>query len=485
METPPRFAHQERVLQETADTPAFAIFWEQGTGKTRLALETMSSLARQGSVDAALILAPNGVHQMWIQDEVPKWTDSARLFCCHYTSAKAGTKRHQTMMEQALVASFPVVAMSYDAFMTTRGIAWARKFLAKRRVFYVLDESTAIKTPGIQRTKSVVASGNYAQFKRIMTGTPINNCPFDVYMPVRFLMPDFWKQNGFQTYSEFKTFYGVWKIGSCWDPKKNCMREFQYVDSYRNLDHLNVLLAKISSRVLKSNVLDLPPKLYSKRYFELSAEQWRIYNEIKELGMALVRDELVTVPLVLTRLLRLHQVTSNYMPAEADEPTIQLGFPNPRLKCLEEAIEEVSGQAIIWARFNHDVDQIMELLGEDAVRCDGRDGATERQERIGRFNAGGVRFLVSKPQTKGVSRGQTMVSAHTVIYYNNTFSLEDRLQSEDRCHRSGQVNPVSYIDIVALGPNSVRIIDTHIVDALRNKMDIASQITGDQLQEWI
>jgi SNF2 family DNA or RNA helicase len=127
----------------------------------------------------------------------------------------------------------------------------------------------------------------------------------------------------------------------------------------------------------------------------------------------------------------------------------------------------------------------MELLGEDAVRCDGRDGATERQERIGRFNAGGVRFLVSKPQTKGVSRGQTMVSAHTVIYYNNTFSLEDRLQSEDRCHRSGQVNPVNYIDIVALGPNSVRIIDTHIVDALRNKMDIASQITGDQLMEWI
>jgi len=476
--TPERFAHQTRVLEESKDREAFAVFWEQGTGKTRLALETMAHLAREGKVDAALVLAPNGVHQMWIEDEVPLWLPGARLFLGVYSSSKASTQKHIKAMDEALKATFPVVAMSYDAFMTKRGKAWVTKFLAKRKVFYVLDESTAIKTPAAKRTKSIVASGAHAPYRRIMTGTPINNSPFDVYTQMRFLDQDFWRKAGFSTFTEFKTFYGIWEKG--FNREQN--REFEYVVSFRNLDHLNQIIQAHSSRVLRSEVLDLPPKLYSKRYFELSPEQRRIYQEIKEQALTvLASGDLMTVPLVITRMLRLHQVTSNYLPTdEGDEPYISLGSPNPRLKCLMETLEEVSGQAIIWARFNHDVDTICGELGDEVVRCDGRDSSADRQERINLFKEGKVRFLVSKPQTKGVSRGQTLVNASTVIYYNNTFSLEDRLQSEDRCHRAGLTHPVNYIDIVAPGT-----IDVYIVAALRNKVNIASQVTGDELRGWI
>lgn len=476
--TPPLFAHQQQILAESGDKPYFAVFWEQGTGKTRLALETMVNLARKGEVDAALVLAPNGVHQLWIQDEIPSWVPGHdRLFTAYYTSSKAATKAHQRMCEQALTAPFPIVAMSYDAFMTKTGMAWVRKFLDRRRVFYVLDESTAIKTPAAKRTKSIVASGQHAPYRRILTGTPITNSPFDAYTQMRFLDQDFWRKAGFQTFTAFKTYFGIWAKGF----NTGQQREYEYVVGYRNLPELQAILAPHSSRVQKADVLDLPPKLYSKRYFELTPEQRRIYQEIKEQALTvLATGDLVTVPLVITRLLRLHQVTSNYLPTDGDEPTYTISPNNPRMDCLMEALEEVSGQAIIWARFNMDVDQICERLGNRAVRCDGRDSAQERQQRITSFKAGQVQFLVSKPQTIGVSRGQTLVNANTVVYYNNTFSLEDRLQSEDRAHRSGQTHAVDYVDIVAPGT-----IDTHIVKALRDKLDVASQITGDQLKEWV
>jgi SNF2 family DNA or RNA helicase len=474
---PERFKHQKEVQARSRDLEAFALFWEQGTGKTRLTLDTLDHLASPRKINAALIVAPNGVHQMWIEDEIPKWLAGRRFFTGVYNSNRASTKAHEWMLEQAIAAAFPVMAMSYDAFMTARGKAWVKTFLKKRSVLYVCDESTAIKTPKALRTKAIVGSGVLAPYRRILTGTPINNSPFDIYTQIRFLDPLFWKKAGFLTYSEFKAYFGIWEKGY----NKAQEREFSYVVGYRNLDELQRILEPISSRVLKVDVLDLPPKLYSKRYFELSPEQRRVYTELKEQALTvLATGDLVTVPLVITRLLRLHQVTSNYLPREDDEPAVLLGEPNPRLQCLSETLEEISGQAIIWARFNHDVDQITALLGKDVVRADGRDSSAVRQERINQFKAGKVRFLVSKPQTKGVSRGQTMVCAQTVIYYNNTFSYEDRVQSEDRTHRAGQHGTVNYIDIVASGT-----VDVHIVESLRRKYDIASQITGDQLREWI
>ncbi len=475
----PRFKHQETVLNDTRDREAFAVFWEQGTGKTRLALDTMVHLAQQDKIDAMLILAPNGVHQLWIDDEIPEWVGTGDgLYTAFWTSSKAGTQRHAHMIEESMSAPFSIMAMGYEGFMTKKGKAWARKFLTKRKVLFVLDESTAIKTPSIKRTKSVVAAGKYAPYRRILTGTPVTNGPFDVYTQMRFLNPTFWKENGFASYSAFKTYFGIWETGY----NHTQGQQYDHVVGYRNLDVLHKLLEPWSSRVLKCDVLDLPEKLYSKRYFQLTPEQRRIYQNLKDEAMTvLATGDLVTVQNVLVRLLRLHQVTSNYLPSEDDdEPAVILDARcNPRMDCFKETVAEMHGQALVWARFNMDVDMIMAHLGDRAVQCDGRVAPAERAKHIQRFKDGEVQILVSKPQTKGVSRGQTLLCPN-VIYYNNTFSLEDRLQSEDRPHRAGQKQDVHYIDIVA--PNTV---DVPIVNALRSKLNIASAITGDQLKEWL
>lgn len=456
------------------------MFWEQGTGKTRLVCDTITHLATQGKIDAVLVLAPNGVHQTWIDDEIPMWIGSHKaMFTGFWTSSKSGTLAHKKMVERAFEARFSIMAMGYEGFMTKAGKKFAQKLLKDRKVLMVCDESTAIKTPNAQRTKSIVAAGKHAAFRRILTGTPITNNPFDIYTQMRFLDSDFWKKSGFSSFTAFKTYFGVWEEGY----NKEQSRQYQYVVAFRNLSDLKELLAPVSSRVLKKDTLDLPPKLYSKRYFTMSPEQKRIYRELADHAMALLSSgELITTPLVITQLLRLHQVTCNYLPAEDpdDPPRILDPNSNPRLDLLREVVGELGDQqAIIWARFDMDVDLIMQLLGPKAVQADGRVKADQRTKNLNAFKQNKVQFLVSKPQTKGVSRGQTLLCP-AVIYFNNTFSLEDRLQSEDRPHRAGQTQAVNYIDIVAPGT-----VDVKIVAALRQKQNIASEITGDELKEWL
>lgn len=484
---PKHYKHQTEILALSKDLSAFAIFWDQGTGKTRLALDTMCHLARRGEIDAMFIIAPNGVHQMWIEDEVPAWVPASdKLFTHYYTSGKAQTKRHQQCMAIALKATFPIVAMSYEAVMTKRGRAWARRFLKKRRVFLVCDESSAIKTPRAKRSIAIVAAGRQAQYKRILTGTPADSGPFDLYTQVRFLDNDFWKRHGIQTVAEFRTYFGRFETHTAERTNKRTGKqetyEYDTLLHYRNLEELNGWLQEISSRVEKDVVLDLPPKVFSKIYYELTPVQKRVYREIRDEAMTFLESgELVTVPLILVRLLRMQQVICGYIPPETGEPVQEVDpGKNPRMDALKVALAETHSSCIIWARFNQDIDNIMQLLGTEAAQCDGRVKAGTRQLAIKAFQAGDLRYIVSKPQTKGMSRGQTLTRADTVIFYSNTFSLEDRRQAEDRAHRAGLKHAVKYMDIVAPGT-----VDTRIVGSLRGKKDIAAIIMGDNPKEWL
>ncbi len=471
------FKHQADVLERSKDLAAFALFWQMGTGKSCLTLRTAAHLKESGEIDAVLVVAPNGVHRNWIDEEIPRWLAEAANQSRYWESSKAGTKRHQHEFEAALSLPFVIVAITYEGFMTERALKYMRRFLSKRRVLMVLDESTKIKSPSAKRTSKLVAAGRLAKYRRILTGTPVANSPFDVYTQMRFLDDGFWRARGFKTLSEFKVFYGNFKSMEFVD-QQGRRRQWNQIVSYRNLAHLQDLLAPVSSRVLKEDVLDLPPKMYSKRYFDLSKEQQRVYRELRDEQFAVLSGgEIITAALAMTVLLRLQQVTSNYLPNEG-EALVPIDKTNPRLQCLADLVEEVAGQAIIWARFREDVNQIMGLLGDDAVRYDGAVSSDDRVLAKNRFQAGEVKYFVANPAA--AATGLTLTAAKTVIYYSNSFRLEDRLQSEDRAHRIGQDLPVQYIDIVAPGT-----VDMKIVGALRDKVSIASAVTGDPFKEWI
>lgn len=472
------FKHQQEIFDQTKAEKYWGLFLEQGTGKSRITIDTAAWLYAQGEIDGVLVVAPNGVQRNWITDEFPKHLhpDVPHFGFC-YSTRRAGTQEQGRKVD-ALFAykEFATLAMSYDALVTDAGKAVARKFLSQRRCLYVLDESTRVKNPTAIRTKTILASSKFAPYRRILTGTPITNGPFDVYSQMKFLDEDFWKPHGFSSYTVFKQFFGVFRRMT----NKHTGRMFDQCVSYQNLPILQRILATHTSRVLKEDVLDLPSKLFSNRYFDMTPTQQRMYHELKTDYVTRLEgfEDDIVAGLAIVRLMRLQQITCNYIPTEPDKPLAMIGDKNPRLELLEEITEDVPHQAIIWSRFTKDIDLICDMLGKKAARYDGQVDENGRIETLNKFHGGEAQFFVGNPAA--CSEGLTLTEAKTVIRYTNNFKLAERLQSDDRAHRIGQDKPVHYIDLVCQGT-----IDQHIVKSLLSKFDIASQLTGDTLKQWL
>lgn len=362
-----------------------------------------------------------------------------------------------------------MLAITYDGLCTETGKAYVKRFLTQRRVFYVLDEAHYIKTPGSKRTKTILASSKYARYKRLLTGTPVAEGPFDLYSQLRFLDENFWKYKGIGSFSGFKSEFGVFMR------REFGPRSFDQLIGYKNLEKLHGCLGEMCHRLTKEEAgLKLPPKLYSKRYIELTPEQKRIYSSLRDdLRAELMTGVEITTPLAIVKLLRLQQVICGYV-GDGEKILHRIEGPNPRLDATLDILSGINHQAIVWCRFTEDIDQLTAALGSDAVRYDGTltpDDAALSKEK---FQAGDAKVFVANTQ-KG-AEGLTLVGAKSAIYYSNSFRLVHREQSENRCHRPGQTTSVLYTDLVAQDT-----VDEQIVDALQKKQDIATLITGDRL----
>lgn len=471
------FAHQAENFAATRELTAHAWFWEMGTGKSKQVIDSAAYLYLNRAINGLLIVAPPSVHFNWMTDELPAHLPDSvreRTLVHVWQTSKAASLRHANAFQDCIRHDgLAVLCISYNGFMTAAGKQAVAHFLRDRKCFYVLDESAYVKTPGAKRTKSIVRSGVYAPFRRILTGTPVSNGPFDVYSQVKFLDQNFWRRHAISNAHIFRHVFGVWKTIEDAEGKS---REFPV--GYQMLDVLHDWLKPISSRVLKEDVLDLPPKVYTKRHFELSGPQRSAYQQlIEEFEADLGNGKLVTAPLVIQRLTKFRQITSGFVPVDDGEPVHE--FPeNPRLGLLEEYRDEVAQPAIVWAQYDREVDNILSVLGDRAVRHDGRCDDQQREDAKRAFKSGAAQFFVAKPSVGGT--GLTLVNAKHVLYYSNSFNLSERLQSEDRAHRIGQTDSVDYTDFMAR--NS---IDTAIVANLRKKFDIGAQVTGDVAREWL
>ena len=474
------YAHQLECYNETKARVAYGIFWEMGCGKSKITLDTAAWQYLNGNIDTLLVVAPKGVHRNWVTDEVPRHLsdDVEDHVSIWYQSAKANQKRYQAKLEDALACKgLLIVAINYDALITKAGKAFCDRIM-QRKVMVVLDESPRIKNPTAKRTKAALKLGTRAVSRRILTGTPITNGPFDAYSQIDFLEPGFWASRHFGNYLSFKNYFGIFNTQSLSDG-----RRFNMCVGYQNIDNLYEMLQSISDRKTKDTVLDLPPKVYNKIYVEMTKAQKAMYSQIRDHAIAFLDSgEMVTANLIIVEMLRLQQIINGFVVAEQTQEIVDLDGGNPRLDALVEVLNDNDPQqAIVWARFQHDIDLISDRLDEAGVThatYDGRTSDANRAEAIDRFRSGDARVFVANPAAAG--EGLTLTEATVVVYYSNTFKLAERLQSEDRAHRIGQDKTVLYIDLVC--PET---IDERIVTALRKKLEIANVITGDNFKEWI
>ena len=468
------YAHQITALEKSWDKEEYAYFMEMGTGKSKVLIDNIAMLYDKGKINGVLIVAPKGVYKNWYSSEIPTHLAShIQHKSVLWTASISKTKQEELNSLFKSDFNLHVLVMNVEAFSTKKGLQFALKFLNSHKTLMAVDESTTIKTPSAKRTKSILALSKSAVYRRILTGSPITKSPLDLYTQCGFLNEELL---GFSSYYAFRSRYAHMverNFGG---------RRVQIVKSYQRLDELSKLIEPFSYRVLKEDCLDLPDKIYIKREIELTDEQEKLYGTMKQMALASLNGKLLTAPNVLTQLMRLHQITCGHF--KSDDGKVQ-ELKNNRIEELMSILEETEGKAIIWANYIYDIERIVEAIkkeyGDDSVvQYYGAINTDERQKNIERFQdpRSPFRFFVGNPQTGGY--GITLTAANTVIYYSNGYDLEKRLQSEDRAHRIGQKKSVTYIDLIA-----ERTVDEKIVKALRKKIDIASQIMGEELKSWI
>jgi SNF2 family DNA or RNA helicase len=469
------YQHQRAALGASWDKTEFAYFMEMGTGKSKVLIDNLAILYDYGHVDSALIVAPKGVYKNWAELEIPKHLPDHihhKIVCWSPTPNK---QEKEDLMELFSPTNDLIIfVMNIEAFSTKKGTGFAEKFLLAHRPLFAIDESTTIKNASARRTKATVKLGKLAKYRRILTGFPVTKSPLDLYSQCAFLSEELL---GFSSYFSYRNHFAVLQKRSV------ATHSFQQIVGYRNLEELKTILKDFSFRVLKKECIDLPDKIYTTREVELTPEQSRIYKELQDYAIAQLENaEFVTTNSVITQILRLQQVLCGFTRTDTGE-IVQI--PSNRLKELMATLEEIEGKCIIWANYQHDITSIVEeiskVYGTNSVASYyGKTPAEERPVIVKTFQdrSSPLRFFVGQPRTGGF--GLTLTEANTVIYYSNSYDLETRLQSEDRAHRIGQTNKVTYIDF-----HAPKTVDQKILKSLRAKINLATQVLGEDYREWL
>jgi len=486
------YKHQLACLKKFGAFPAFALLAEMGTGKTWIAINNIAGLYETGKCDAALIFAPNGVHANWARLELPKHMPEGIDYKVAVWSASQ-TKAEKKEIEKIYANDknhMRIFLMNWEALQNKKGVEAAWRFVeSSKQLMIVCDESDSIKNPKAKRTKNLMKLAAFAKWRRIMTGTPISNSPFDAFSQFYFLDPAIL---GTTSYYAFKAEYAEMLPAS--NPlvdhirQRSRMRGVPQVvargaggtPKYRNLDKLAALMAPFSYRILKSECLDLPDKIYKTLLFDLTPQQRIIYKKAeKECRLAFENEDTPFNKLVM--ITKLAQITSGYYLHPLSEGPVRIDGDNPKLDMLIERVNKIvesGNKIIIWARYKIEIEDIVTRLnqaGINSVQYHGDIGKADRIIAIDKFEKGDVPVFVGNQQAGG--RGLTLIAANYVIYFSNNFSLRDRLQSEDRAHRIGQKRNVTYINIAAKGT-----IDEVVIRALANKKNVADVIIDEGLR---
>ena len=468
------YAHQIIALEKSWDKTEYGYFMEMGTGKSKVLVDNMAMLYDKGRINGALIVAPKGVYRTWLEQEIPlHLATHIQPTMVLWTASTSKTKEKEYQSLFATGYDLHILIMNVEALSTKKGLDFAGKFLRSHKTMLAVDESTTIKNPNAKRTKSILQLGKQAEYRRILTGSPVTKSPLDLFTQCNFLNEFLL---GYDSFYAFRNRYAHMierNFGG---------RRVQLVASYKRLDELSDNIKKFSYRVLKEDCLDLPDKIYTKREVELTEEQSKAYATMKSAALALLKGKMATAPHVLTQLMRLHQITCGHLKNDDGTTTT---LKNNRIKELLSLLEEVEGKVIIWANYIYDIENIVKTIGEEygedsIVQYYGATKSQDRQKAIEKFQDlnSKVRFFVGNPQTAGY--GITLTAANNVVYYSNGYDLEKRLQSEDRAHRIGQEKSVTYVDFIA-----PKTVDEKIVKALRSKMNIANTIMDEGFREWI
>lgn len=449
------YAHQRMGHALLDRNDKFGLLWEQGTGKTKASIDDILRRKQQGRLRGpVLVICPNEVKDQWLR-QVPLHSGGAlsvELLSSPWAKGKERLARSRA----------DVLVLNCEAIPFIR-----EELLAREWDVVIVDEVTRFKNPQTQRTKTLLKMK--VRVPRILTGTPITNSPLDAYVPFQFLSPSI-----FGSWWAFRTRYCVFGGYGGYE-----------IIAFQHLDELKSKVAGYSSRVLKKDVLDLPPKTYYDNVVELDGETLKHYiamrDELKTAWLAGGDQVESKARIAITQLLRLTQIAGGLLQQGEAAAWIK---DNPKIRALRQIIEDLppTEKVVVYGVYQHELEAIASefaslnpgiIYGETSkkersrIKEEFQDPSSDRRMIVAQIHSGGI--------------GIDLYAAQTVVFYTRNWSLEDYLQAQDRLHRIGQTGTVNVIHIMAKLPGKEDVsIDDVIAATLERKQRFADQVTGDK-----
>ncbi len=427
-------------------SPGYALLMEMGCGKTISTVAVIGRAYLNGLITKVLIIAPKSILPVW-EEEFLKFAD----FPYHLTILTGSSEKKKQMLQAIPAERLQIVVINYDsvALIEAALLKWQPDFI-------VADESTRIKNPSAKSSKAVHRIAKKCRYRMILTGSPITQNPLDLYSQYKMLDETLFGTSFFA----FKNYYAV--LGGYNQPV-----------GYRNMPELIEKAHAIAYRVTKADALDLPDTIDEIYPIHLEDKALKMYRQfVKDSYMELTRGE-VTATNILTRLLRLQQITGGFIKPDEEEERYQQ-VSKAKLEALADIIETVteSGEKlVVMARFIPEIKEITKLLEKKKMKYALIYGAVkDRAEEIRRFQEEeDCKVFVGQIQT--TSMGITLTAASTCVFYSLSYNYADYIQAKARIHRIGQHKKCVYIHLVAKGT-----VDETVMEALGRKEDIAHAI---------
>ena len=497
------------------------------THNTKTTLDIAAAKFHNGDIDALLVIAPNGVHKQWATEEIPKWMRDVD------TTVQWRKNKKLFFVEGKL----NIVCTNIEQFSTkTRYLDYV-EWANSHKTMLVLDEATRIKNPKairsqrllyefntvVKRGKTILSSVPKTVARAILTGTPVTNGPFDVWSMFEFLRPGYFGVNWYGFQNKYGLFHAIQVNGrtirilineQAWNDIKACtsyemanalhgvslgtydtiMMQDHYEGPFRNVEQLKNKMLEIAMFVKIEDCIDMPARSYNRKLLDMSSEQARVYRELEKYYLTLYKGEKVEAKSKLTVYIRLQQIASGFVSSEQlpeeeqeDPPPNKITWFDelPKISQLLVDIDEIigstdnpSGQVIIVCHFSAEAERIFDTLEKEGYKCCLQTG-WKKVGTLEAFKQGKYSILVANIRV--ISMGFNLQEkCHHMIFYSNTFSLEDRIQVEARIYRAGQQNKCIYLDYVMKDT-----IDMKIYAALKQKKQLADYIRDTSVEDML
>ena len=452
--------HQIEALEAIGDNPYFALFMEQGTGKTKVGIDWAVKLYCLGLIEAVLVISKRGVHRQWILEELDKDCSVPWL---------GAFWNHKPAPDNVLAKSNSHLlwyAINWDAIKTPKGMEQATAFCKAHsgRLLIIGDESHEIKNHASRRAKAAMALRAYSSHRLIATGTPIAKDLTDEWSQLNWLDPNILACKYVTT---FRAKYCI--MGGF---------EGRAVVGQKNMDEFKSRVEPYTFRRTKEQI-GILPKRYNDWVFDLTRDQKRLIRSVKQELLAELNSG-VTLELKdgISAFTKIQQIAGGFIIDSETKQAHRL-MPidkNPRVIAMLEWLQANEGKAIIWSAFIEDRLIIAEALRAAGVTFSEYHGATSEADREASKRAfmdpSSSQVLVAG---RSASTGLNLQGlCNRALYYSNTFNAIDRWQSEDRIHRIGTIGAVTFTDLIGKGST-----DRHIKRNLLRKEGIARLTLGD------